>query len=160
MSFIPDHSVKEQDKKDAKANPVAQVAAPVTQDEDYCAELDGRKMDFEYLHEHTYIVAVSTGPRDKPKLLASTMRGPFDFYEMVEAVGSMYQREQHHAKVYVLEKSFEKGIFFLDEGTCDYIEAYWEDIITEGLLEDAIFGDDEDVIKAGTMDIEFNDESK
>lgn len=160
MSFIPDQNQKAKDKKNKTVDPTKALAAPVTQDEDYCAELDGRKMDFAYLHDHQYIVAVNTGPRSKPKLLASTMRGPFDFYQMVEAVGTMYQREQHHAKVYVLEKSFEKGIFFLDEGTCDYIEAYWEDIITDGLLEEAIFGEDEDVVKAGTMDIEYNDENK
>lgn len=160
MSFVPSNEVKAQDKKDKKADATKAVAAPVTQDEDYCAELDGRKMDFSYLRGHQYIVAVNTGPRDKPKLLASTMRGPFDFVEMVEAVGSMYEREQHHAKVYVLERAFDKGIFFLDEGTMDYIEAYWQDIIFEEELESVISEDDEDVISAGAIDIEYNEENK
>lgn len=160
MSFIPSSEVKKQDKENKKANPVASTGArPITQDEDYCAELDGRNMDFEKLRGHEYLVAVNTGPRNKPKLLASTMRGPFPFLEMIEIVGSMYQREQHHAKVYVLEKSFDKGIFFLDEGTIDYIEAYWEDIVVEESLEEALFGDEDDAIVAGTIGQEYNDES-
>ena len=162
MSFVPSSEVKRQDKLNKKVDPTKALAAPVTQDEDYCAELDGRKMDFSYLRDRSFIVAVSTGARSKPKLLASTMRGPFDFSEMCEAVGAMYQREQHHAKVYVLEKSFEKGIFFLDEGTMDYIEAYWEDIVLEESLEAAIFDDDEkeEVIPAGAVEIEYNEENK
>ena len=160
MSFIPSSEVKQQDKKENKTNQAAQIAKPVTQDDDYCAELDGRKMDFSYLRDRQFIVAVNTGPRNMPKLLASTMRGPFDFSEMCEAVGSMYEREQHHAKVYVLERSFEKGIFFLDEGTMDYIEAYWQDIVMEEELESALLGDDEESIPAGAIDIEYNEENK
>lgn len=158
MSFIPSGEVKQQDKLNAKNKPDTS-AKPVTQEEDYCAELDGRKIDFSYLRDHKYIVGVNTGPRNKPKLLASTIRGPFDFSKMVEAVGSMYAREQHHAKVYVLEESFEKPIFFLDEGTIDYIEANWQDILFEEELEAAIF-DDDDVIPAGVISQEYNEENK
>lgn len=158
MSFVPSNEVKRQDKLNKKPDATKAVAAPVTQDEDYCAELDGRKMDFSYLEDKNFIVAVNTGARSKPKLLASTMRGPFDFYEMVEAVWAMYQREHHHAKVYVLEKSFEKGIMFLDEGTVDYIEAYGEDIIATGILEQALM-EDEEVIPAGAVELEYNEEN-
>lgn len=159
MSFIPSADVKAQDKKDNKQNQTAQVATPITQDPEYCAELDGRKMDFSYLENKTFIVAVNTGDRNKPKLLASTIRGPFEFYEMVECVGAMYEREQHHAKVYVLEKSFEEGTMFLDEGTIDYIEANWQDIVATGILESAIAGDEE-VISAGTIGTSYNEENK
>ena len=160
MSFIPSGEVKRQDKENAKNAP-STGAKPITQEEDYCAELDGRKIDFEKLRGHQYLVAVSTGPRNKPKLLASTIRGPFDFSKMVEAVGSMYEREQHHAKVYKLEESFEKPIFFLDEGTIDYIEANWQDILIEEELEAAIFGDeDEEVIPAGVIGQDYNEENK
>ena len=157
MSFIPSGEVKRQDKEKAKGK-ADTSAKPITQEEDYCAELDGRKMDLEKLKGHQYLVAVSTGPRNKPKLLASTIRGPFGFSEMVEAVGSMYEREQHHAKVYKLEQSFDKPIFFLDEGTIDYIEAYWQDILIEEELEAAIFDDDE-TIEAGIIGQEYNEES-
>ena len=44
---------------------------------------------------------------------------------MVEAVGAMWEREQHHAKVFLLTKSFEEAPAFLDEGTIDYLEANW-----------------------------------
>ena len=160
MSFIPSSEVKANDKKNKKADTsAAPTSSVVTQDPDYCAELDGRKIDFGNLVEKTFLVAVNTGDRNKPKLLASTMRGPFDFYEMVEAVGSMYQREQHHAKVYVLERSFDKGIAFLDEGTVDYMEANWQDIVTTGILEQELFGDEE-VIPAGTFNLEYNQENK
>lgn len=160
MSFIPSADVKAKDKKENKQSQTNQVATPVTQDPEYCAELDGRKMDFAYLQDKTFIVAVNTGDRNKPKLLASTIRGPFEFYEMVECVGAMYEREQHHAKVYVLEKSFEKGTMFLDEGTIDYIEANWQDIVATGILESAIAGDDEEIIPAGTIDMTYNEENK
>jgi hypothetical protein len=158
MSFIPSGEVKKQDKQDAKNKP-STSAKPITQDDDYCAELDGRKMDFEKLRGNEYLVAVSTGPRNKPKLLASTIRGPFAFAEMVEVVGSMYENEQHHAKVYLLEKSFDKSVFFLDEGTIDYIEANWQDILFEESFEAAVF-DDEDVITAGTIGQDYNEENK
>ena len=158
MSFIPSSDVKKQDKQNAKNAPDVS-AKPVTQEEGYCAELDDRKINFDSLRGKTYIVAVNTGPRNKPKLLASTIRGPFDFSRMVESVGSMYAREQHHAKVYVLEESFDKPIFFLDEGTIDYIEANWENILIEEELEAAIF-DDKEVIPAGLISQEYNEEGK
>lgn len=158
MSFIPSSEVKRKDKENKTTSTAAASAKPITQEEDYCAELDGRKMNLEKLKGHQYMVAVSTGPRNKPKLLASTMRGPFNFTEMVEVVGSMYEREQHHAKVYKLEKSFEKSIFFLDEGTVDYIEAYWQDILFEEEFEAAIF-DSEESIEAGIIGQEYNEEN-
>jgi hypothetical protein len=160
MSFIPSSDVKANDKKNKKADTsAAPTSSIVTQDPDYCAELDGRKIDFGHLVDKTFLVAVSTGDRNKPKLLASTMRGPFEFFEMCEAVGSMYQNEQHHGKVYILEKSFDVGISFLDEGTIDYIEANWIEIVTTGILEQELFGD-EDVIPAGAIGLEYNQETK
>ena len=150
MSFIPS---AEQKKKDKQADPsqTSQQAVPVTQDPGYCAELDGRTMDFSSLMGKQFIVAVHTGDRNKCKLLASTIRGPYDFYEMVEAAGYMYAKEQHHAKVIVLERDATKPTTFLDEGTIDYIEANWQDILTTGLLEDALLLDDEDTIQAGSI---------
>lgn len=159
MSFVPSAEVKAQEKKEKKPDTSAAAESIITQQDDYCAELDGRKIDFSKYLDKQFLVAVSTGSRNKAKLLASTMRGPFDFYEMVEAVGSMYRREQHHAKVYVLEKAFDKGITFFDEGTIDYLEANWEDIVMTGILEQE-FLSDEDIIPAGGIDLEYNQESK
>jgi hypothetical protein len=107
--------------------------------------------------EGQFIVAVNTGPRNKPTILASTMRGPFDFYEMVESVGCMWEREQHHAMVYVLTKEFNKSSSFLDEGTIDYIEANWEEIVASGILEAAL-RDDGPVIPAGLITADKEEE--
>jgi hypothetical protein len=157
MSFIPSAEQKKKDKLAAPSQ-TSQVATPVTQDPDYCAELDGRAMDFTSLMDKSFVVGVHTGDRNKPKMLCSTMRGPYDFYEMVEAAGYMYSKEQHHAKVFILHKDPTKPVPFLDEGTIDYIEANWQDILTTGLLEDALLGNDEEVIPAGTIEANKDNE--
>ena len=157
MSFIPDATQSAIDKKNPKSDDTQTVAKPITQSEDFCAELMNGSMDFSALQDKLFIVAVNTGSRNKPALLASTMRGPFDFYEMVESVGCMWEREQHHAKVYVLTKDFNKSSSFLDEGTIDYIESRWEDIVATGILEAAL-ADDGPVISAGLISADKEDE--
>lgn len=157
MSFIPDSLQKQKDKSEPKQDDTLTVAQPIelskpiTQSEDFCAELMQGTMDFSSIMDKQFIVAVNTGARNKPSILASTMRGVFDFYEMVEAVGCMWEREQHHAMVYVLTKDFKKSSSFLDEGTVDYIEAKWEDIVASGILEAALM-DDGPVIPAGLIE--------
>lgn len=157
MSFIPDAAQAAIDRKNPKADDTQTVAKPITQSEDFCAELMNGSMDFSELQDKLFIVAVNTGSRNKPALLASTMRGPFDFYEMVESVGCMWEREQHHAKVYVLTKDFNKSSSFLDEGTIDYIESRWEDIVASGILEAALM-DDGPTIPAGLITSNKEDE--
>ena len=152
MSFIPDSLQKAKDKLNPKKDDSMTVAKPLTQSEDFCAELMEGTMDFSSIEGAAFLVAVNTGDRNKPPLLASTMRGPFEFFEMVEAVGCMWEREQHHAIVYVLTKDFDKSSSFLDEGTIDYIEANWEDMVATGILEAAIMQDDDaPVIPAGLI---------
>lgn len=163
MSFVPDSLQKQKDKSSPKQDDALTVAQPVqldkpiTQSEDFCAELMQGTMDFSAIMEGQFIVAVNTGPRNKPTILASTMRGPFDFYEMVESVGCMWEREQHHAMVYVLTKEFNKSSSFLDEGTIDYIEANWEEIVASGILEAAL-RDDGPVIPAGLITADKEEE--
>jgi hypothetical protein len=157
MSFIPDATQKRIDSNQPKPDDTLTVAKPITQSEDFCAELVEGTMDFSSLIDKQFIVAVNTGPRNKPAILASTMRGPFEFYEMVEAVGCMWEREQHHAKVYVLTKDFSKSSSFLDEGTIDYIESRWEDIVASGILEAALM-DDGPTIPAGLISPNQEDE--
>ena len=152
MSFIPDAAQKAQDKLNAKKDDSQSVAKPLTQSEDFCAELMEGTMDFSSIEDKQFLVAVNTGNRNKPPLLASTMRGPFEFFEMVEAVGCMWEREQHHAMVYVLTTDFNKSSSFLDEGTVDYLEANWEDMVATGILEAALMQDDDGpVIPAGII---------
>jgi len=130
---------------------------PVTQSEDFIAELEGGNMDLSPLYDKSFIVAVSTGDRNKCKLLASTLRGPYDFPQMVEQVGKMYADNQHHAKVTILHKEEKKRASFLDAGTTDYIEAHWENIVFEATFE-TILGE-EKTLKAGIItDEEDGDE--
>ena len=164
MSFVPDSFQKQKDKNSPKQDDALTVAKPVqldkpiTQSEDFCAELMHGTMDFSSIMGSQFVVAVNTGPRNKPTILASTMRGPFDFYEMVESVGCMWEREQHHAMVYVLTKDFNKSSSFLDEGTIDYIEANWEEIVASGILEAAISDDNGPVIPAGLITADKEEE--
>jgi len=153
MSFIPSGEQKRQDKANPKKDNALSVAKPITQSEDFCAELLDGAIDFSKIENEQFLVAVNTDSRNKPPLLASTMRGPFDFFEMVEAVGCMWEREQHHAMVYILTTDFDKSSSFLDEGTVDYIEAYYEDIISSGILEAAIADnyDDDQVFPVGLI---------
>jgi len=150
MSFIPDTLQKAKDKlnpkKDDSQTAAKSLTLPITQHEDFCAELVEGTMDFSHLHDKEFVVAVNTGPRNKPMLLASTMRGTFDFFEMLESVGSMWENEQHHAMVYVLTKDFKKSSNFLDEGTIDWIEANWADMIATGIFEAALLNDDSGVV--------------
>lgn len=157
MSFIPDASQSKLDKASPKSDDTLTVAKPLTQSEDFCAELMQGTMDFSHIENKQFIVAVNTGSRNKPTILASTMRGPFDFYEMVESVGCMWEREQHHAMVYVLTKDFNKASSFLDEGTVDYIEAKWEDIVASGILEAALM-EDGPLIPAGLISADKDEE--
>ena len=100
--------------------------------EDFVAECEN--MDLSDLLEKQYIVSVSTGDRNLCKLLSSTIHGPYDFLGMVEAVGTMWEEHQHHAKVTVLEPSTNKATRFLNEDTTDYIEAKWQQIITNATV--------------------------
>jgi hypothetical protein len=158
MSFIPSAEQKHKDKTDPKKDSVP--AKPLTQQEDFCAELVDGHMDFSGIEDKQFIVAVNTGSRNKPPLLASTMKGVFDFYEMVEAVGCMWEREQHHAMVYILTKSYDEATTFLDEGTVDWIEANWEDMVATGILEAAIadYDDDSLIIPAGVITADPEDD--
>jgi len=160
MSFIPSGEQKREDKLNPKSDDSQTVAKPLTQSDDFCAELMDGTMDFSHIEGAEFLVAVNTGSRNKPPLLASTMRGPFEFYEMVEAVGCMWEREQHHAMVYVLTKDFDKSSSFLDEGTIDYLEANWEDMVCSGILEAAIADDYSDgpIVPAGLIKADSENE--
>lgn len=159
MSFLADAKQKLKDKMNPKKDDSQTVAQPLTQSKDFCAELFDGTMDFSNIIDEQFIVAVNTGDRNRQKLLASTIRGPFDFYEMTEAVGAMWEREQHHAKVYILTKDFGTAPTFLDEGTIDYLEANWQDIVATGILEQAIADDYEgEVIQPGLIGVKDDED--
>ena len=114
---------------------------PVKTGEDFVGELE--TMDLSELKDKQYLVAVSTGNRSDIKFLCSTIRGPFSFEEMCEKTGVMWRQEQHHAKVIVCQKDASAKPLLLDQNTVDYIEAHFEDIITESML-DGVFDEDKD----------------
>jgi hypothetical protein len=157
MSFHVSNDQKKQDNEKEKENAGSKTATPVqvpvTQGDDFCAELVDGVMDFSHIKDEQFIVAVSTGDRNKQKLLASTIRGPYTFSEMCNRVGRMWEEHAHHAKVYVLEQDPTKPTTFLDAGTVDYIEANWEDIVFREEFE-VILDDEYEIIPAGTIGTE------
>lgn len=106
---------------------------PVKTGEDFVAEFE--TMDLSELKNRQYIVAINQGDRSGPKFVCSTIRGPYSFEEMCEQVGLMWRNHQHHAKVTILDRDPAKAVSVLDENTVDYIEAHYEDIVTEAMLD-------------------------
>lgn len=112
---------------------------PVNTSEDFFAEAE--KMDLSELKDKLYLVAVSTGDRNKSRFVSTTVRGPFNFPEMTEEVGKMWEEEQHHAKPIILSKDRKKALQTLDQNTVDYIECFYKDIIVECLLDGSLSKD-------------------
>jgi hypothetical protein len=106
---------------------------PVKKGDDFIGELE--TMDLSSLKDKIFIVGVSTGDRNGPKMITSTIRGPLTFVEMVEQVGFTWQEHQHHAKAMILEKDVKVQPKFIDENTVDYIECHYMDIVTEAMLD-------------------------
>jgi len=125
------------------------VNLPVKTGDDFVGELE--TMDLAELKGKDYLVAVSSGDRSAVKFLCSTIRGPYSFEEMCEQVGFMWREHQHHAKVLVCQKDMKAAPVLLDENTVDYIEAHFQDIITEAML-DGIFDDKEYTCRAGVVE--------
>lgn len=119
---------------------------PVKAGDDFVGELE--TMDLSELKGKQYLIGISSGDRNKIKFLPSSIRGPFSFEEMCEQVGLMWQEHQHHAKVIVCSQDMRKAAVNLDENTVDYIEAHYQDIITEAMLDGA-FDDKEFTCRAG-----------
>lgn len=131
---------------------------PVKTGDDFVGEFE--VMNLDALRDKTFIVAVSTGDRNKVKQLASTMHGPYDFYEMCEEVGVMYKELQHHSKVTILNKDRTVLPQILDENTVDYIEAHYLDIITEGLLDGAFEEKQEYTCQAGIVEADASEDPR
>ena len=130
---------------------------PVKSGDDFIGELE--KMDLSELRTKTFLVAVSNGDRNKGKFVSTTVRGPYNFVEMCEEVGSMWVNDQHHAKVIIPERDRNKPIKSLDENTVDYIEANYLDIITESMFEDML-NDDPFTCRAGIVEDDMGDDPR
>lgn len=127
-----------------------------TADSGFVAEF--HRMDLSKLYDKQYLVAVNKGDRNKCLFLCNTVKGPYDFTGMVEAVSRMHKEHMHHAKVIILDKEENKGSRYLDAGTIDYIEANAMDIIFDATIGAAIL---EPTCLAGVIeDLEGIPESK
>lgn len=128
---------------------------PVKTGDDFVGELE--TMDLSELKGKQFLVAVNQGDRSGVKFVCSTIRGPYTFEEMCETVGIMWKEHQHHAKAIVLQKDITAKPVYLDENTIDYIEANFQDIITESLL-DGVFDDDKEyTCRAGVVEGDNSD---
>lgn len=128
---------------------------PVKAGDDFVGELE--TMDLSELKNKQFMVAVSNGDRSGVTFVCSTIRGPHTFEEMCESVGVMWAKEQHHAKAIVCQKDPSAKPVYLDENTIDYIEAHFQDIITESML-DGVFDDQKDyTCRAGLVEGDNSD---
>jgi hypothetical protein len=125
-------------------------------DKEFLAEIE--VMDLAPIKDKTFVVAVATGDPKGIKFLCSTIHGPYNFSEMCQEVGDMWQREQHHAKAIILEKNIKNKVLMLDENTVDYIEAHYIDIMMEEALTS--FDEKQFTCVAGTVEEEIEPEKK
>ena len=111
---------------------------PIGDPETFLGEFE--EMDLSELVDDTsaFMVAQQTGEPKSPRYVPSTIRGPYTFYEMVEEVGQMWENEQVHAKVIYCERDRDLPLRWLDECTIDFIEARWQEILTEGFLSGSV----------------------
>lgn len=128
---------------------------PVKQGDDFIGELE--TMDLSELKDKQFLVAVNQGDRSGVKFLCSTIRGPYTFEEMCEAIGVMWKIHQHHGKAIILQKDASAAPKYLDENTIDYIEANFEDIITESMLNGVFDDEKEYTCRAGVVEGDNSD---
>ncbi|MFA5021373.1 MAG: hypothetical protein WC517_04965 [Patescibacteria group bacterium] len=108
---------------------------PVGNPETFLGECE--VMDLSELKDKQFVVAINSGGRTDGKFICETIHGPYDFIEMVDEVAVMWKEHQHHSKCYVLSKDKNQPPQWLDECTCDYIEAKHVDIVTEAFMQGA-----------------------
>jgi hypothetical protein len=128
-------------------SPDPNMNLPVKTGDDFIGEFE--TMDISALKNKDYMVAVSSGDRNGVKFLCSTLSGPYSFEEMCEQVGTMWREHQHHAKVILCKKDMAAKQNLLDQNTVDYIEANFQDIITEAMLDGVFDEDKEYTCRAG-----------
>lgn len=127
-----------------------------TSAENFIADFEA--MDLRPLYNLQFLVGVNKEDLNNVKLLASTIRGPYNFEEMVEEVGNMWRKHMHHAKVLVLVKDRKAKMPHLDGGTINFIESRFEDIITNYILNQELFGEDEITCVAGIKESGYAEE--
>ena len=112
-----------------------------------CGEFE--EMNLTTLHDKIFMVAISTGDRNKSKYIPESISGPFNFYEMIDAVANCYVDQQLHAKVLITSKTFGIKPEVLNENTVDFIEARHEDIMMDGVLGGGVLESESYTCEAG-----------
>lgn len=110
------------------------------------------EMDLSELKDKTFLVALSTGDRAKPKFIPESVCGPLTFLEMVEAVANVHIDMQLHAKAMIPSKKFGEKPQVLDPMTIDYIEAKHTEILMEAMLTGEL--EKQYIAKAGFLSYE------
>jgi len=141
-------------------NPAPPVPQGEEEGEDNYTVGEFEEMDLTPLYDKTFLVAINTGPMDKGKFICETICGPFDFYEMVENVGCIYESEQLHAKAIIPGSSFGSKPQVLNANTIDYIEARYMDIIADGLLDGGVLQAKKYTCTAGFIKDEVKEEQE
>lgn len=101
-------------------------------EEDFCGALE--TMDLRPLQGKIFIGGISTGPRKEYGILPSTIRGPMTFEEMIEFVGTTWKERTLHSRVFASSRFLNQPNEYLDPCTIDYIEAHWQDILMDLLI--------------------------
>lgn len=104
------------------------------------------------LADKVFLVALNQGERDHISFLCGTLRGPFDFYGMVETVATIWSEYNVHAHVIIGHQDLKKPPQLLDECTIDYIEANYDTILMDGLVSDDLEGDKDYTCRAGILE--------
>jgi hypothetical protein len=126
--------------------------------DEFLAEVE--TMDLSPIKDNKFLVSIATGDPEGVKFLCSTVRGPYEFTEMVQEVGDMWNTHQHHAKVIICEKDPNKRVKMLDANTVDYIECHATDIITEEMLAGAFDAEKEFTCQAGLIEEEKDNDPR
>lgn len=91
-------------------------------------------MDLSKIRDKQFVVGISTGNRDAFGMLISTLRGPYDFIEMIDVVRDMWFTQMNNAKVIILNKDFTQKLEWLDAKTIDYLISKGDQVIVEEFL--------------------------
>ena len=109
------------------------------------------EMDLTELKDKQFMVAINSGKRESHLFIQSTIRGPYDFTEMVAEASRVWKEEQIHPTVIITEKDRNTQLKWLDECTIDFIEARSEEILVAEWL-DGTFDEKTYTCKAGILE--------
>ena len=123
---------------------------PTGNKDDFVGEFE--EMNLEELKDKQFLLAVGTGDPTKSQVLGSTISGPFNFIDMVNHVGELFAQNTYTAKVFLAKNNPLSGSTMLDPCVIDFIQAKYEDILFDAVLDGTI--DKEYTCKAGFVEVD------